>query len=150
MNKPELPMTPIVLGLAGILPQAICVAVAMTRPDDRWFVISAGCCYAALILSFLGGLWWLSALVANERRGWPYIVAVMPSLVGWVAMLPWCFGLSWPGPSLGLLGLCLLASPLIDRVLPLASALPAAWLRLRVAMASGIGLATLALAMLAP
>ncbi|MEL0210049.1 MAG: hypothetical protein VW891_05615 [Novosphingobium sp.] len=44
------------------------------------------------------------------------------------------------------LGLLLLASPLVDRKLSGEVALPAGWLRLRVWMASGLGVLTLVLA----
>lgn len=125
----------------------VCWVLAAGWPDLRWFALSAGCCYAALILSFLGGLWWMAALVGDQKQAGAYIVAVLPSLAGWGAMLPWCFGWMWPGPSLIVLGLCLLASPLVDRALPSAQGLPTAWLRLRMAMAGGLGITTLALAM---
>jgi hypothetical protein len=150
MKPTDLPIPLIALGLAGITPQAICLGTAMAWPDFRWFALSAGCCYAAVILSFLGGLWWMAALVGKEQNAASYIVAVVPSLVGWGAMLPWCFGWAWPAPSLIVLGFCLLASPLVDRALPSAPSLPPVWLRLRVAMASGLGIITLALALMAP
>jgi len=150
MKNTDLPVPLVTLGLAGIIPQAICLGVAIASPDDRYFALSAGCCYAAVILSFLGGLWWMAALAGTERNAGSYIVAVVPSLVAWGAMLPWCFGWPWPGPSLIVLGLGLLVSPLVDRVLPSAARLPPAWLRLRLAMAGGLGITTLALVALAP
>jgi hypothetical protein len=70
-----------------------------------------------VILSFLGGLWWMAALVGKETNAGSYVVAVVPSLAGWGAMLPWCFGWPWPAPSLIVLGVFLLASPLVDRAL---------------------------------
>jgi hypothetical protein len=146
---PRLPGPPVWLGLAGVLPQALCLALTLTRPEDRWFALAAGCCYAAIILSFLGGLWWMAALQAGERAAGPYVWAVLASLGGWAAMLPWCLGWEWPGPALVLLGLALLASPMVDRRLPGAGALPPAWLRLRVIMASGLGLTTILLGWLA-
>ena len=48
----------------------------------------AGSVYAALILSFLGGLWWMEALIRQDRRALPYIAAVAPSLIGWAILLP--------------------------------------------------------------
>jgi len=147
MTRTALPKPLVVLGLAGILPQAICLLVAMAMPGERWFALAAGCCYAVVILSFLGGLWWMAALVDGQRGAGTYLVAVAPSLVGWAAMLPWCVGWRWPGPSLVVLGACLLASPLVDRALPAAQKLPPAWLRLRMMMAGGLGLTTLGLAL---
>lgn len=138
----------LVLGLAGILPQVACAAIALAMPESRWFALAAGCFYAALILSFLGGMWWMALLLAGRGadRWGAYTLSVVPSLLGWAALLPWSFGWRWPGPSLLLLGALLLASPLVDRHLAGDIAWPAGWLRLRLAMATGLGLATLALA----
>ncbi|MBB3955723.1 DUF3429 domain-containing protein [Novosphingobium sediminicola] len=148
MSRPSLPPSLTMLGLAGIAPQAICVLAALFVPDWRWFAIAAGCCYAAVILSFLGGMWWMAALIGNRRDSVSFLVAVMPSLIGWGAMLPWCFGWRWPGPSLLVLAACLPASPLVDYKLKACAQLPLAWLRLRVVMAGGLGLTTLALALI--
>jgi len=68
-------------------------------------------------------------------------VAVLPSLVGWGAML-------WPDGGLWLVALCLLASPLVDISLSRRITLPNGWLRLRWQMASGLGMTTLILAAL--
>ena len=114
---------------------------------DRWFALAAGCCYAAVILSFLGGLWWMAGLLSGRTGEGFYALAVAPSLIAWAALLPWCFGWSWPGPSLLVLGGSLLASPLVDRQLARTMTLPADWLRLRMVLAGGLGLSTMALAM---
>lgn len=148
MTATALPRPVVLLGLTGILPQLLCLAVVVALPEWRWVALAAACFYAALILSFLGGLWWMLALLRGERGWEPYLLAVAPSLAGWAALLPWCFGLTWPGPSLALLGCALLASPLVDRRLGRQLALPAGWLRLRMMMASGLGLTSLALALL--
>ena len=63
-------------------------------------------------------------------------------LIGWAALLPWCFGGRWPGPSLAVLSLALLISPLVDRALGRHMAFPAGWLRLRIVMATGLGVMT--------
>ena len=147
MSLLALPRPVVAFGLAGILPQAACWAVARSWPEDRWFALAAGCCYAALILSFLGGLWWMAGLLAGRRDNTLYLAAVAPTLIGWAALLPWCFGWPWPGPSLLLLGALLLASPLVDRQLARTVALPAGWLTLRTMMATGLGTATIALAL---
>lgn len=147
MARSDLPPQLTALGLVGIVPQAACVLVAVMMPGGRWFALAAGCCYAAVILSFLGGLWWMAVLIDPQRSAFGYLAVVVPSLVGWAAMLPWCVGWRWPGPSLVVLAACLLASPLVDRALPATASLPAGWLRLRILMASGLGLTTLALAL---
>lgn len=144
----ELPRPPVLFGLAGIAPQLGCLALGMVDGDARWFVLAAGCCYAAVILSFLGGLWWMAALLTGQGGVGTYALAVVPSLLGWCALLPWCVGWPWPAPELVALGLALLASPLVDRHLARTIALPAGWLPLRRAMATGLGLATIALALM--
>lgn len=133
-----------ILGLSGILPQALCLVLARLGP---WDVAGpAGLAYAALILSFLGGLWWMAALQAGRRGAAVYIVSVLPSLIGWAALLMQVTGLVPVGGALTVLGLCLLASPLVDLALAQTVLLPAGWLRLRMMMAGGLGLLTLALA----
>ena len=137
---PALPLPVRLLGLMGILPQLACVALAVLPAGD--WPEQAGLAYAALILSFLGGLWWMAALLAGVRNLAPYALAVLPSLIGWGAML-------LPTGGLFLVALCLLASPLADRYLAQRIAWPAGWLGLRWQMATGLGLATLALALVA-
>ena len=141
-----LPRPLVILGLLGMAPQVLCLALVAQGGPDRWFALAAGCCYAAIILSFLGGLWWMAALLAGVRAEWVYALAVLPSLIGWAALLPWCVGWNWPGPSLMVLGVTLLASPLVEVALQRQIAWPAGWLRLRWTMASGLGLMTMAMA----
>jgi hypothetical protein len=141
-----LPRPLVIFGLAGLIPQAICLALVINGGPDRWFGLAAGCCYAAIILSFLGGLWWMAGLLAGIRSSWIYAASVTPSLIGWAALLPWCVGAAWPGPSLVVLGLTLLCSPLMDHTLARHIAMPDGWLRLRKIMASGLGTMTLLMA----
>ena len=146
MLIPTLPRPPVVLGLGGLLPQAICLVLVVHGGPERWIALAAACFYAALILSFLGGLWWMAGLLSGQRELWVYGVASVPSLIGLAALLPWSVGWDWPGPSLVALALALLASPLVDRVLARHVDFPAGWLRLRVMMTTGLGLLTLLIA----
>lgn len=148
MPVSSLPRPLIAFGLAGLLPQAICLAAVAHGGPERWVALAAACFYAAIILSFLGGLWWMAALLSGLRAGWVYGLAVVPSLIGFAALLPRSVGWRWPGPSLIALALALLASPLVDRALARHVALPSGWLRLRVIMAGGLGLMTLLIAAL--
>ena len=143
---PALPRPIIYFGLSGLLPQAACLVLACAGGESHWFALAAGCCYAAIILSFLGGLWWMAALLAGLREVWIYGLAVVPSLVGWAALLPWCLGWRWPGPSLVALGLALLASPMVDMALGRRMTLPPGWRLLRGVMAGGLGVLTLGIA----
>lgn len=146
MPKTFLPRPLVAFTLAGLLPQAICLALVLQGGPERWFATAAACFYAAIILSFLGGLWWMTGMLGGVRAGWVYALAVMPSLIGFAALLPWSLGWRWPGPSLVVLALALLASPLVDFTLARHVAFPSGWLRLRVIVASGLGLMTLLIA----
>lgn len=150
MQIAPLPRAVVLLGLSGIVPQAALLLMQLLDPQLRWVTLAAACFYAAVILSFLGGLWWMQALMRGERDAAPYALAVIPSLVGWAALLPWCLGWSWPGPSLVLLGVALLASPLADRWLARAAPVQDGWMALRLMMATGLGSVTLAMGLLAP
>ena len=146
MSIASLPRPLVAFGLGGLLPQAICLALVVQGGPERWIALAAACFYAAIILSFLGGMWWMAGLLSGLRAGWVYGLAIVPSLIGWAALLPWSAGWNWPGPSLVVLALALLASPLVDRTLARHVAFPAGWLRLRVLMTSGLGFLTLLIA----
>ncbi|MDP4576109.1 DUF3429 domain-containing protein [Qipengyuania sp. G39] len=145
------PSLPRLLGLAGLLPQFACVLALYVGPDEwRYAAQAIAFGYAALIFSFLGGMWWgiaAMAPAAENRRslGWVWVVAVIPSLIALVAYLPWVFGQTWPEPSLIMLGSGILMSLAVDAKLrPLA---PAWWMSLRVPLSVGLGLATVAAAL---
>ena len=70
MSKASLPRPLVVFGLAGLLPQAICLALVIQGGPERWMALAAACFYAAIILSFLGGMWWMAGLLSGLREGW--------------------------------------------------------------------------------
>lgn len=144
--NPVLPRPLVILGLSGMLPQAFCLALILAGGPWQWTIIAAGSCYAAVILSFLGGLWWMAGLLGGIRSWWIYALAVAPSLIGWAALLPLCANTRSLQPTLLALGIALLASPLVDRALARHVTLPHGWLKLRVIMASGLGTLTLVIA----
>jgi hypothetical protein len=146
MPASPFPRTALLLGLAGWAPQLLCLLVAWRFPPCQAAALTAGCLYAAVILSFLGGLWWMSGLQAGTGKPWILVMAVLPSLVAWAALLPLAAGGPWPGPSSVGLGLGLLFSPLVDRAIARHVSLPAGWLLLRGVLSTGLGLLTLALA----
>lgn len=147
----SVPALPRALGLAGLLPQFACVAALYLGPQEwRYAAQAIAFGYAALIISFLGGLWWgiaAMAPAAQNRRtlGWVWVAAVMPSLVALVAYLPWVFGETWPEPSLVMLGGGILMSLAVDA--KLRGIAPAWWMALRVPLSLGLGLATVAAAL---
>lgn len=136
------------LGFAGLLPQLACLAAAwFGAPEWRWSALAIGWGYAALILSFLGGLWWgLAAGSPDEGRRapvWLWLAAVVPSLLALATYLPWVFGARWPGPSLYVLGAAIILSVLVD--MRLVTIRPGWWLSLRVPLSLGLGAATILL-----
>ena len=145
------PSLPRWLGWAGLLPQIACVAVLYLGPEEwRYSALALAFAYAALILSFLGGMWWGIAATAPaaERRnalGWLWIAAVLPSLVALACFLPWVFGWAWPEPSLVMLGGALLVSLGVDA--KLGALAPRWWMALRVPLSLGLGLLTVAAAL---
>lgn len=136
------------LGYAGLLPQALCLALAsgVAGLEAAYVAISAGFAYAAAIFSFLGGVWWGQAIASGRAGAGVYGVAVVPSLLAVALFLPWNFGWEWPGPALLYLGVLIALSPLVDRALGLAAP---DFLRLRVQLSAGLGLLTIALGVVA-
>jgi Protein of unknown function (DUF3429) len=146
MNEaPPLPRIAFILGIAGLAPQ-VWALLAGFSDADRYIGLAAGYFYAALILSFLGGLWWGIAASRKDAPTWLYAAAVVPSLIAFASGIPWMIGAAWPGPSLAYLGLAILASALIDRrLLTLRLINRSLWL-LRLALSVGLGTLTLLLA----
>lgn len=147
----DVPPTPRILGIAGLLPQFAFLGVLYLGPEEwRYAALSLAFAYAALIFTFLGGMWWgiAAAAPAAERRqslGWLWVAAVCPSFIALAAFVPWTFGWTWPEPSLAMLGGAILLSPAIDgRLGPLA---PRWWMALRTPLSLGLGIATLAIAL---
>ena len=130
------------LGYAGLLPQVICVALALSGHEYGYSALAGGFAYAAAIFSFLGGVWWGQAIASGRGGAGAYLIAVLPSLLAVALFLPWTFGWEWPGPALIYLGLLILLSPLVDRALGYASK---DFMMLRVQLSVGLGALTIAL-----
>ncbi len=139
---PKLPRT---LGLAGLLPQLLCVFLLLNGdPAQRFTALALAYAYAALILSFLGGLWWgLAAASAERAPAWLWVMAVVPSLVALATAWPWAVGLPWPEPSLLVLGAALIAALAVDRALVARGLAPSWWWSLRLPLSLGLGGMTL-------
>jgi hypothetical protein len=137
------------LGYAGLLPQAIAVGViASGSIEYRFSALALAFAYAALIFSFLGGLWWgLAASDPEDAPPWIWGAGATPSLIALLSCVPWAVGAAWPAPSLIVLGLALLATPLIDRRLDRLELAPAGWRSLRRNLSLGLGLLTIAAAL---
>ncbi|MDG5746712.1 DUF3429 domain-containing protein [Qipengyuania sp. XHP0207] len=147
----DVPSLPRLLGLAGLLPQLACVIALYAGPDEwRYTAQAIAFGYAALIFSFLGGMWWGIAAMApaaenRKTLGWVWVAAVAPSLIALFAYLPWVFGQTWPEPSLIMLGAGILMSLAVDA--KLRALAPNWWMSLRVPLSLGLGLATVAAAL---
>nr|WP_137678595.1 DUF3429 domain-containing protein [Parerythrobacter lutipelagi] len=130
------------LGYAGLLPQLLAVAGALHEGEWRWMAQAAGFAYAALIFSFLGGIWWGQAITSKRPPKWVFAISVIPSLIALALFLPWVMGWNWPGPSLLWLGLLIALSPIVDRRLGLSAP---GFMRLRVHLSIGLGALTIVL-----
>lgn len=145
------PSHPRALGLAGLLPMAVLLLlVLLGGPEWRWAALAFGWGYAAMIFSFLGGMWWGLAAAAGPRApGWLWGTAVLPSLLALASLLPWLIGGRWPGPSLIALGMCIAASPLVDRRIAARGLAPAWWMALRLTLSLGLGSMAIAMGLAA-
>lgn len=145
-DPPRLPAVATVLGLAGLVPQgAVVGTLVFGGADVRFTALSVGYAYAALIFSFLGGLWWGLAAMGGERTpGWVWGAAVAPSLLALATAWPWATGGTWPGPSLIVLGVAIASSLIVDLRLRAAGITPGGWLSLRTPLSLGLGVLTIA------
>ena len=113
------------LGYAGLIPFVLGALLTwLVRPDAHPYVTDALAKYAALIVSFLGGVHWglgqRQALASPSRFVW----AVAAMLLAWIAVvMP-------PYAGLAVLGALLVACYVVDRRVYPAHGL-AAWLVLR-------------------
>ncbi len=132
------------LGLSGLLPQLAAVALLLSGdPQSRFSALAIAYAYAAIILSFLGGLWWGLAARTDSPPRWLWFASVAPSLIALVTAWPWMVGLRWPGPSLVVLGISLIAALLVDRALVKAGIAPPGWMKLRMPLSLGLGVLTM-------
>ena len=85
-----IPKSALVSGLLGLLPVVFLSAVILHQsPNVHGEIIAALLAYGAVILSFLGGVRWGTAISGTSHvplsiQLW---ISVVPSLVGWAAIL---------------------------------------------------------------
>ncbi len=119
------PPRALVLGYAGLVPFVLgALLVWLVHDELRPEVMRGLAAYAAVVVSFLGGIHWGLAMRARQSPsvllGW----GVVPSLVAWPAVwMP-------PGAGLVLLGAMLVACYAVDRRLYVGEG-AAPWLTLR-------------------
>lgn len=114
------------LGYAGLLPFVLGAALVwLVRADAHPYVTLMLSCYAAVVLSFLGGVHWGLGM-RQQSQAPPMVFAwgVVPGLAAWVAVvMP-------PYAGLVVHGVMLVACYLVDRrTYPALGAAP--WLTLR-------------------
>jgi hypothetical protein len=93
-SSPAVPAPAVWLGAAGVLPFAAAVLVLVV-PSAGLSLVSPGLAataltaYGAVILSFLGGVHWGAAVTGPSQPGLTLrlSLSVLPSLVGWLALL---------------------------------------------------------------
>src|SRR4051794_34884824 len=127
------------LGLAGLLPFLGSALLSWTASGDwRGVALYSLAAYGAVILSFLGAVHWgmaLRAPAAEAAAMAPRLgLGVVPSLVGWVALLlP-------PLPGLSLLALGILGTAAVETAAARRGLVPPAYLRLRWILSLGAAL----------
>ena len=76
------------LGYAGLVPFMLgALLLWLVRPDAHPYVAAALSAYAAVIVSFLGGIHWGLGFRAQPADPSRFIWGVVPSLVAWVAVV---------------------------------------------------------------
>jgi Protein of unknown function (DUF3429) len=115
--------TAFALGLCGLLPFVAGALAVWWLPAWSTPAAHGLASYAAVIVSFLGGIHWGQGIRHEDASALRW--AVVPSLLAWAALL--LPQLAW---SLGALGICLLVCWAVDRR-RYADAGWAAWLPLR-------------------
>jgi hypothetical protein len=134
-----IPPGPLVLGLGGLIPfwgLAVALALGGGFGVAPALLDAALATYAAIIVSFLGGIRWGFAVRDRAGAG-AYALAIVPSLVAWALLAapePW---------RLAGLGLFALALGPIDLALVRAGSAPSWFGRLRLILSTGAGVALL-------
>jgi hypothetical protein len=140
-----IPPAALVLGWAGVIPFAAGAAVVALglQPAETWALVPL-LAYAAVILSFLGGVrWGLGLRLADrDRLGVVLAWSVVPSLVAWVAVCLY----ARPLLALGLLALAHAAQGWFDVRASAVDGAPAWYARLRIQLATTVTLCLLAAA----
>lgn len=86
----RIPMAALIPGVLGLIPfwgLALLVAMPLNIPAE--LAMFALVTYGAIILTFVGAIWWGLAVHAPDStpRSWMFIWSVIPSLIGWSGVL---------------------------------------------------------------
>ncbi len=100
------------LGYAGLIPFVAGAVLAWLLPpysDEHVFAVEGLARYAALIVSFLGGIHWGLGMRASVPSPGPFVWGVVPSVLAWIAVLMPAYA------GLVVLGALLIVCYLVDR-----------------------------------
>lgn len=151
-SRPRVSRTAYLLGYAGLLPQVAAVGgLLVLRSGARewlWPLSSFAILYSAIILSFLGGLWWAMAMGRNHGQGRLAALAILPSLSA-IALLVMSEANYERRLGLVAIGSAIMMTLLVDRHLVSTGEAPAGWMRLRVPLSLGLGGLTILAGLLA-
>lgn len=116
MTRPGIPSILRALGYAGLVPQAAAALVIVIGPADyRIGAMALALAYAALIFSFLGGLWWgLAAAQLQDAPVWVWPIGVLPSLLSLAIGISWAAGIAQLPALLAILAAGIAGSVLVD------------------------------------
>ena len=135
----RLPTTALALGVAGLIPfLAFGYGAAAGVDDDRAARFTSGLvAYGAVILAFLGGVHWGFVLgegmppgVSTPRERYRLVFGVLPSLVGWAALLALLM-LGWPRLAIAILLAGFVAATATEGELARRSLVPGGYMWLR-------------------
>lgn len=90
MDAKRIPVWPLVLGLAGLAPFYLSLAMSLSGDMTlAMFGPLSFVSYAAVIVSFLGGARWGLELARapDAPSPWRLIASVLPSIAGWIAVV---------------------------------------------------------------
>lgn len=140
------------LGFAGLLPQVAVIVDVLLAPDAQQGISRSmsglALVYAAIILSFLGGMWWSIAMRRTTGQAWLAGAAVLPSLMafGSFTFLEANWQRDW---ALVGVGSAIILTLVVDRHLTTTGEAPHGWMGLRIPLSVGLGGLTIAAGILA-
>ncbi|MEP9400245.1 DUF3429 domain-containing protein [Sphingomonas sp. VNH70] len=142
------PASALLLGYAGLLPPMIAVVWRLVDPAGGAMLLALSLLYCALILSFLGGMWWGVAVarVGGAALGLWLGIAVLPSLI---ALAAGAVLFASVVSAAAIVAAGLLGSLLVDMALVRAGHVPVWWMKLRVPLSVGLAVLTLVAGLLA-
>jgi hypothetical protein len=133
------------LGYAGLLPQAALLLLILGLHDPTGIVHGMAFFYAALIFSFIGGIWWGFAMRRASGQGVLALLAILPTL-GTIVLVAVAVHGSLRWAMVALASAIMLTLP-VDRRLAASSEAPTGWMGLRVPLSLGLATLTILAAM---